>query len=605
MNKDNYLEQTDFKLEGIRSLKKYLFCMFVIRKINIIHFFLVYKIEHNILFMSSDSKRFLGLIEDSIVENWERPALSDYGGDTYLYKDFARKMAELHMAFDAMGLQKGDKIALCGRNMANWAVTFFGGLSYGLVVTTVLHEFNAENVHNIVNHSDSQVLFVGEHVWSKLDPEQMPQIHTIIEFENFAVIKSPSKSLLSLMSSLEEHFQKKFPSGFTTSDLKFHIESPDELAVLNYTSGTIGKPKGVMIPYRSLWSNMRFAIDMIPFVKTGDGIVCMLPMSHMYGLAFEVLLSIAKGCHINFLTRIPSPQVIMEAFARVRPPLILAVPLIIEKIIKNKVFVELDKQPVKTLLKIPFVNKNIYKKVLDKLLTTFGGNLVEVVIGGAGLNKEVGDFLTKIKFPYTVGYGLTECGPLISYEFWETYRAMSCGRVVDRMEVKIESSDTENIPGEIITRGMNVMLGYYKNKEETNTVLSEDGWLNTGDLGIIDSDGHIYIKGRSKTMILGASGQNIYPEDIEGLLNNYPYVLESLIIEENSKLVALIVPDQDQVNASGVKQEHLTVIFDNEIKNLNKRLPGYSQITSIQIMEQEFEKTPKRSIRRFLYQKNS
>lgn len=555
--------------------------------------------------MSSDSKRFLGLIEDSIKENWDRPALSDYSGDTYLYKDFARKITELHMAFEAMQLQKGETIALCGRNMANWAVTFFGGLSYGLVVTTVLHDFNEESVHRIVNHSDAKVLFVGEHVWDKLNPEEMPQVHTIIELENFSVIKSPSESLLKLMSSVDTHFLEKYPNGFTKEDMEFHLESPDELAVLNYTSGTIGNPKGVMIPYRSLWSNMRFAIDNIPFVKQGDGIVCMLPMSHMYGLAFEVLLSIAKGCHINFLTRVPSPQIIIEAFSKVRPPLILAVPLIIEKIIKNKVFVELEKQPVKTLLKLPVINKRIYAKIRAKLLDTFGGNLVEVVIGGAALNKEVGDFLTKIKFPYTVGYGLTECGPLISYEYWETYRQGSCGKTVDRMVVKIESSDTESIPGEILTKGMNIMLGYYKNEEETKNVLIEDGWLRTGDLGVMDRDGHLYIKGRSKTMILGASGQNIYPEDIEGLLNNYPYVLESLVIESGSKLVALIVPDPDQMNAAGIKPEQLSKIFENEINALNKRLPNYSKLSTFRIQDKEFEKTPKRSIRRFLYQDNN
>jgi len=551
-----------------------------------------------------NNNRFLGLIEEGIKENWDNPALTDYSGETYLYKDFARKIAELHMAFDAMNLKKGETIALCARNMANWAVTFFGGLSYGLVVTTILHDFSQESVHSIVNHSDAKVLFVGEHVWNRLDPEEMPQVHTIIEIDSFSVIKSPSEDLLSFMVSSETFFIQKYPQGFNKENVKFHIEKPDELAVLNYTSGTIGKPKGVMIPYRSLWSNMRFAIDNIPFVKRGSGIVCMLPMSHMYGLAFEVLLSIAKGCHIHFLARVPSPQIIIEAFARVRPPLILAVPLIIEKIIKNRVFVELEKQPVKTLIKIPFINNRIYKKILDKLLETFGGNLEELVIGGAALNKEVGDFLSKIKFPYTVGYGLTECGPLISYEYWETYRPSSCGRVVDRMEVKIDSTDSQNIAGEIITRGMNVMLGYYKNEEETKNVLVEDGWFKTGDLGVMDKDGFIYIKGRSKTMILGASGQNIYPEDIEGLLNNYPYVLESLIIESDRKLIALIVPDSEQMNKNGIKEDQMDVIFGKQVEDLNKRLPAYSKIAGFKIRDEEFEKTPKRSIRRFLYQDN-
>lgn len=550
----------------------------------------------------SNSNRFLGLIEDSIKANWNKNALSDHEGETFLYKDFAVKIAELHLMFEAMELKKGDKIALCGRNMANWAITFFGGLSYGLVVTTVLHEFNAENIHNIINHSDTKALFVGEYVWGKLEAEQMPAIETIIMIDNFSILKSSSQKLEQTTSEITKYFNKKYPNGYSQNDIRFHIEEPDELAVLNYTSGTTSNPKGVMIPYRSLWSNMRFAIDNIPFVKEGDGIVCMLPMSHMYGLAFEVLLAIAKGCHIHFLTRVPSPQIIMQAFSKVRPPLILAVPLIIEKIIKNKVFVELDKQPTKTLLKIPLLNKIIYKKTQKKLLDTFGGNLTEVVIGGAALNKEVGDFLTKIKFPYTVGYGMTECGPLISYEYWDTYSPTSCGKPVDRMEVKIDSTDPLSIPGEIIVKGMNTMLGYYKNQEETNLVLTSDGWLKTGDLGVFDNQQRIFIKGRNKTMILGASGQNIYPEEIEGLLNNYPYVLESLIIESESKLTALIVPDPDQMKADGTSEKELQLIFEREIKNLNKRLPSYSQISGFEIKNEEFEKTPKRSIRRFLYQ---
>jgi len=548
-------------------------------------------------------KRFLAIIEDSIKNNWDLPALSDYSGSTYTYGDFAKKIAELHIVFDSLNIQKGDNIAICGRNMSNWAVAFFATISYGAVATTILHDFNGENIHNIVNHSEAKVLFAGEYVWEKLDPKDMPLVETIFMIDDFSVIKSRSEKTIEICTDKAPAFNQKYPNGFTRDDVKYHIEQPEETAVLNYTSGTTSIPKGVMVPYRSLWSNTRFAIDMIPFVKKGDGFVSMLPMAHMYGLAFEILLSISKGCHINFLTRVPSPQIIMEAFAKVKPSLIIAVPLIIEKIIKNKVFVELDKQPTKTLLKLPFINKIIYKKVLDKLLTTFGGNMVEVVIGGAGLNKEVGDFLTKIGFPYTVGYGMTECGPLISYEYWDTYRPGSCGRPVDRMEVKIDSSDPERISGEIMVRGDNTMLGYFKNPEASKEVLLKDGWLRTGDLGVMDKDNHIYIKGRNKTMILGSSGQNIYPEEIEGLLNNYPYVLESLILEEEGKLVALIVPDKDQLTANHMKPSQIENIFNNEIKNLNKRLPSYSQISKVKIREEEFEKTPKRSIRRFLYQK--
>ncbi|MFR9164836.1 MAG: AMP-binding protein [Dysgonomonas sp.] len=548
------------------------------------------------------NERFLEIIEKSIKKNWENPALTDYGGETYLYKDFAKKIAELHIMFDALGIQKGDKVALCGRNMANWAVTLFGTLTYGAVAVTILHEFNPENIYNIINHSEAKVFFTGKYVWEKLSTEEIPNVSTIIEMDDFSVIKSSSKELIEVAHDIDLNFKEKYPDGFTKEDLKFYIEEAEELAILNYTSGTTSKPKGVMIPYRSLWSNTRFAIDKIPFVKTGSGIVCMLPMAHMYGLAFEVLLSISKGCHIHFLTRVPSPQVITEAFSRVRPPLILAVPLIIEKIIRNNVFPKLEKQPVKLLLKIPFINKIIYKKILSSLLNIFGGNLEEVVIGGAALNKEVGDFLTKIKFPYTVGYGLTECGPLISYEYWETYKPMSCGRMVDRMEIIIESADTENIAGEIIVKGTNVMLGYFKNEEETKKVLSKDGWLKTGDLGTMDKDGFIFIKGRNKSMILGPSGQNIYPEDIEDLINSYSYIAESLVVERDRKLVALITPDYDQIKSAGIKENKIEAILEQQIKSINKRLPSYSQISDIKIQTEGFEKTPKQSIRRFLYQ---
>ena len=547
-------------------------------------------------------KKFLLLIEDSIKQNWNLPALSDYNGLTYTYGDFAQKIAELHMLFDTIGIEKGDKVALCGRNTSNWAVTFFATLSYGAVATTILHDFNADSIHNIVNHSEAKILFAGEFVWDKIQPEEMPLVETIMLIDDFSVLKSRSEQLIATCLDREHLFNEKYPSGFTKEDIRFHNEQPEELAVLNYTSGTTSTPKGVMVPYRSLWSNTRFAIDSIEFVKTGSGIVSMLPMAHMYGLAFEILLSIAKGCHVNFLTRVPSPQVIMDAFSKVKPTLVIAVPLIVEKIIKNKVMVELNKQPVKTLLKLPFVKKKIHKQVLDKLITLFGGNMVELVIGGASLNKEVGDFLTKIHFPYTVGYGMTECGPLISYEYWDTFRPLSCGKIVDRMEIKIDSPDPSRTPGEIIVKGMNVMSGYFKNSEATDDVLSKDGWLRTGDLGIMEPNGRIFIKGRNKSMILGPSGQNIYPEDIEGLLNNYPYVLESLVIEENQKLVAIIVPDPDQIKANQINENQLESIFADEIKNVNKRLPGYSQISKIRIRTEEFEKTPKRNIRRFMYQ---
>lgn len=550
-----------------------------------------------------EDKKFLTLIKNGISENWDRPALTDYNGETYLYKDFARKIAQLHILFEDMDVRKGDKIAICGRNSSNWTVAFFASLTYGAVITTILHDFSGENVHNLVNHSEAKVFFADDYVWTKVDPMEMPSVETILIIDDFSVQKSRSAKLLASSADLELALSQKYPGGFTVNDLKFHDESPEELAVLNYTSGTTSNPKGVMIPYRSLWSNTRFAIDNIQFVKPGDGIVCMLPMAHMYGLAFEILLSISKGCHIHYLTRVPSPQIILDAFSKVNPTLVLAVPLIIEKIVQTRVFPELKKQPVKTLLLLPPFKKMIYKKIAEKLIPVFGNKLVEVVIGGAALNKEVGDFLSAIKFPYTVGYGMTECGPLISYEYWETYKAGSCGRPVDRMSVRIESSNPETEAGEIMVKGQNVMLGYFKNEEATKHVLDEAGWLRTGDLGIMDRDAFLFIKGRSKTMILGPSGQNIYPEEIEGFYNNSPYVGESLIIEESGKLVVLIYPDKDYLKKHDIKESDYSTIFVEEMKAINKRLPKYSQVINFRLQDQEFEKTPKRSIKRFLYQK--
>lgn len=543
---------------------------------------------------------FLGLVENSIESNWEKPLFSDYNGSTLLFKDFAQRIAELHIIFETIQVQKGDKIAICGRNCTNWAVTFFAALSYGAVVTTILHDFDSDSIHNIVNHCDAKVFFVGEHVWDKLDSFEIPRVETIITIEDNAIQKSRSQELNHVSENIALIFKERYPQGFTFSDLRFHQEQPEELALINYTSGTTSKPKGVMLPYRSLWSNTKFAIESIGFVQVGDGIVSMLPMAHMYGLAFEILLSVAKGCHVHFLTRLPSPQIIMNAFEKIKPSLIIAVPLIIEKIIVSKVFTELNKQPTKTLIKIPFVREKIFEKVKSKLISVFGGRVVEIVVGGAALDSQVATFLSRIKFPYTVGYGMTECGPLISYDFWDTYRATSCGKPVDRMAVKIDSPDPQNIAGEIMVKGMNTMLGYYKNTEATNEVLTPDGWLRTGDLGIIDADGYVYIKGRSKTMILGPSGQNIYPEEIEQRLNNTPYIAESLLVERGGKLHALIFADQDALPVH-LPKDGLGKLLMAEIANINKRLPKYSQISDYTIRETEFEKTPKRSIKRFLY----
>ena len=546
--------------------------------------------------------RFLGLIETSIKNHWDLPAFSDYEGHTYHYKDVARRIEKFHIILEHAGIKKGDKVALVGRNSSNWAICFFGILAYGAVAVPILHDFKPDNIHHIVNHSESKAVLAANSNWENMNDAKMPDVKLFMMLDNFSVIKSKNKETFTVRERINEYFGKKYPRSFTSADVKYHVEKPEELAVLNYTSGTTSFSKGVMIPYRSLWSNTQYAYDNIPFIHAGDNFVCMLPMAHMYGLAFEILNGINKGCHIHFLTRTPSPRIISESFMNIKPTLILAVPLIIEKIIKSKVFPELEKPLTRFLLKVPFIEKKLLEIVAAKLTASFGGNFKQIVIGGAGLNKDVENFLRSINFQYTVGYGMTECGPLIAYEQWDTYKAGSCGRVVDRMEAKIDSEDPVNTVGEILVRGTNVMLGYYKNPEATKSSFTKDGWLRTGDLGTIDEDGFIYIKGRSKTMILGPSGQNIYPEEIEQQLNNMAYVAESLIVSQNGKLVALIYPDWEQVDKQGIDHNKIEILMQENIKDLNELLPGYSKISGIKMYQEEFEKTPKRSIKRYLYQ---
>ncbi|NYI48171.1 AMP-binding protein [Macellibacteroides fermentans] len=546
--------------------------------------------------------RFLGLIETSIKNHWDLPAFSDYEGHTYHYKDVARRIEKFHIILEHAGIKKGDKVALVGRNSSNWAICFFGILAYGAVAVPILHDFKPDNIHHIVNHSESKAVLAANSNWENMNDAKMPDVKLFMMLDNFSVIKSKNKETFTVRERINEYFGKKYPRSFTSADVKYHVEKPEELAVLNYTSGTTSFSKGVMIPYRSLWSNTQYAYDNIPFIHAGDNFVCMLPMAHMYGLAFEILNGINKGCHIHFLTRTPSPRIIAESFMNIKPTLILAVPLIIEKLIKSKVFPELEKPLTRFLLKVPFIEKKLLEIVAAKLTASFGGNFKQIVIGGAGLNKDVENFLRSINFPYTVGYGMTECGPLIAYEQWDTYKAGSCGRVVDRMEAKIDSEDPVNAVGEILVRGTNVMLGYYKNPEATKSSFTKDGWLRTGDLGTIDEDGFIYIKGRSKTMILGPSGQNIYPEEIEQQLNNMAYVAESLIVSQNGKLVALIYPDWEQVDKQGIDHNKIEILMQENIKDLNELLPGYSKISGIKMYQEEFEKTPKRSIKRYLYQ---
>lgn len=541
------------------------------------------------------------LFQDSIKSNWERPALTDFNGATYQYKDVARKIAKLHILFESIGIKPGDKIALCGRNSSQWAVAFLAVTTYGAVVVPILHEFKADNIHHLVTHSEARLLFVDGSIWDNLDPSLMPGLEGVLHIKDFSQKLSRNEEFTQARAHLNEYFGRRYPDRFTPEDVVYHEDKPDELALINYTSGSTGHSKGVMLSYASIWSNVKFAQDHIPYMHPGDGVVSMLPLAHMYGLAIELLYMISVGCHVHFLTRVPSPRIIMEAFAQIKPKVIISVPLILEKIIKTKVFPLLEKPLMKILLYVPFVDDRLLGKIKDKLHESFGGNLQQIIIGGAALNQEVEAFLRRIGFPYTVGYGMTECAPLIAYAPWNENRQGSCGRVVDRMETRIASADPLNEPGVLWVRGMNVMQGYYKNPEATATVF-KDGWMNTGDICQIDEDGFIYIRGRDKNMILGPSGQNIYPEEIEQKLNNMPYVCESLVIDEDNKLVALVYPDFDNATAQGLALAELEKQMQDNITQLNKELPAYSQIKRVKVHHEEFEKTPKRSIKRYLYE---
>lgn len=544
---------------------------------------------------------FIAFIEESIKNNWDLDALTDYNGATLQYKDVARKIEKLHIIFEESGIEKGDKIAVCGRNSSHWGVTFLATLTYGAVIVPILHEFKADNVHNIVNHSEAKLLFVGDVVWENLNEAAMPLLEGVLLMNDFSLLISRSKKLDHAREHLNEMFGKKYPKNFRKEHISYHKDQPEELAVINYTSGTTSYSKGVMLPYRSLWSNTQFAYEVLP-LKAGDKLVSMLPMAHMYGLAFEFIYEFCVGCHVYFLTRTPSPKIIFQAFADIKPSLVIAVPLIIEKIIKKNVLPKLETPTMKLLLKVPLINDKIKATVREQVINAFGGNFSEIIIGGAAFNHEVEQFLKMIDFPYTVGYGMTECGPIITYEDWSRFKMGSCGKAAPRMEVKVLSPDPENIVGEIVCRGPNVMLGYYKNEEATREVLDKEGWLRTGDLAIMDAQGNITIKGRSKNLILGASGQNIYPEEIEDKLNNMPYVAESIVVQQNDKLVGLIYPDFDDAFAHGLNNADIERIMEENRVELNSSLPVYAQLSKMKIYPEEFEKTPKKSIKRFLYQ---
>ena len=547
-------------------------------------------------------KSLIQYIQDSIRNNWENLALTDFNGVSYQYRDIARKVAKLHLLYEHAGIKRGDKIALCGKNSSQWAVAFLATMTYGAVAVPILHEFKPDNIHHLVSHCDAKLFFTDDAIWENLDPASMTKLEGVVNLSDFSLLMSRNTRLKEARQRLNELFGKKYPERFTPEDVVYSKEKESDVAVINYTSGSTGFSKGVMLSYESLWSNIRFCIDGVTFLKPGDGIVCMLPLAHMYGLIVEFIHPFVKGCHIYFLTRVPSPKIILDAFATVRPKLIVTVPLIIEKIVKTKVFPLLDKPLMKVLLHVPFIDDKLLEKIKKGLTEAFGGNVQEIIIGGAGLNKDVETFLRRIGFPYTVGYGMTECGPLVAYAPWDIQRMGSCGKIVDRMECRIESPDPENAPGELWVKGANVMKGYFKNQDVTDAVM-KDGWMNTGDLCTMDKDGYIYIRGRNKNMILGPSGQNIYPEEIEQKLNNMPYVAESIVIDGDGKLVALIYPDMDQATKDGIPMDNMENIMNENIKTLNKELPAYSQLSKVKIYYQEFEKTPKRSIKRYLYQR--
>ena len=549
-----------------------------------------------------NEKSFIALIEKSIKKFWDADALTDYKGVTYQYKDVARKIEKLHIIFEESGVKPGDKIAVCGRNMSHWGVTFLATVTYGAIIVPILHEFKPDQVHNIVNHSESKLLFVGDVVWEGLDESAMPGLEGVILVNDFSVLVSRTEKLTYAREHLNELFGKKFPKNFRKEHINYYKDSPEELLVLNYTSGTTSFSKGVMIPARALWSNMMFALTALP-QKPGNRLVSMLPMAHMYGLAFEFLYQFIAGCHVYFLTRMPSPKIILQAFADVKPSLVIAVPLIIEKIIKKNVLPKLETPTMKFLMHVPLVSDKIKEKVREQLMNAFGGQFYEIVVGGAAFNQEIEAFMRSIEFPYTVGYGMTECAPLICYEDWKKFKAGSCGKAVTNMEVKVLSADPANIPGEIICRGDNVMLGYYKNEEATREVIDADGWMHTGDLGVIDEEGNVTIKGRSKNMLLGPSGQNIYPEEIEDKLNNMPYVSESIIIQAlDGKLAALVYPDFDLAFANGLTEDAIAKQMEANRVALNAEVAAYEQVARVKIYHEEFEKTPKKSIKRFLYQ---
>lgn len=545
--------------------------------------------------------QFIDYIEQSIIKNWDKDSLTDYKGITLQYKDVARKIAKFHIVLESAGIQPGDKIAVCGRNSAHWAVTFLATITYGAVIVPILHKFKADNIHNIVNHSEAKLLFVGDQAWENLNEDAMPLLEGIASLTDFSSLVSRNEKLTYAFEHRNAIYGQRYPKNFRPEHICYRKDRPEELAIINYTSGTTGYSKGVMLPYRSIWSNVAYCFEMLP-VKPGDHIVSMLPMGHVFGMVYDFLYGFSAGAHIYFLTRMPSPKIISQSFSEIKPRVISCVPLIVEKIIKKDILPKVDSKIGKLLLKVPIVNDKIKSLARQAAMEIFGGNFDEIIIGGAPFNAEVEAFLKKIGFPYTIAYGMTECGPIICSSRWDTLKLASCGKATTRMEVRIDSPDPKTHAGEIVCRGANMMLGYYKNPEATAQIIDVNGWLHTGDLGVMDEEGYVTVRGRSKNMLLTSSGQNIYPEEIESKLNNMPYVAESLIVLQHDKLVALIYPDFDDAFAHGLQQNDIQKAMEVNRVELNQQLPNYCQISKIKIHFEEFEKTAKKSIKRFMYQ---
>jgi long-chain acyl-CoA synthetase len=543
------------------------------------------------------------LFQEAFKKNWDRPAISNYQGVTLHYRDVARRIEKMHIMFEECGLQKGDKVAICSRNQANWAVAFLSAMTYGAVPVPLLHEFKSSNIHHLVNHSEAKILFVDDVIWEGLTETEMPDLHAIIQVNTFKLLYAKDENIISAREHLNELFGRKYPNVFTPEDLNYYEDSADELAVINYTSGTSGFSKGVMIPYRAIRSNLEFGAKVLPGLDNTKSVVSMLPSAHMYGLMFELLYELSVGAHVHFLSRVPSPKIIMQALAEVKPYVIIAVPLVIEKIYKTKVKPILEKEGIKVLMKLPVLNQVIMNKIRTELVNAFGGEFYEVIIGGAAFNKEVEAFFKKMNFPFTVGYGMTECAPIITYDDWTVEKLYSCGKAAPNMQVRIASANPAEIPGEIQVKGDNVFMGYYKNEEATAEVLTEDGWFRTGDMGILDEEGSLFIKGRTKCMILGPSGQNIYPEEVETVINCQPYVVDSLVVEDNGGLTALIYPNFPQGAKDGMNQDAFVKYIEGTLPELNKELPNYAKIKKIEVMSEDFERTPKKSIKRYLYQR--